>query len=188
MTIRYLSLVAGLLISSCDDTRHSHNSEKNNSERPNSSIDAGSNDTSQIRSIVAVDKFYEMKRPIFLELSNSKTPEAFLVAFNKVKKMHPDEQSFKVGCIFFYQFDNMMSGLENGFKPPFMDWMRLMGNDLGQIIDRLLGLPDEAKYNEVLVIFGAKFGHTFDEGLTRESARGILEGIRRKLKIFEQPH
>jgi hypothetical protein len=63
-----------------------------------------------------------------------------------------------------------------------------MGNDLGQIIDRLLGLPDEAKYNEVLVIFGAKFGHTFDEGLTRESARGILEGIRRKLKIFEQPH
>lgn len=183
--MHYYLFIFVFAISSCDSGKRgsSPNAEQPVSREAPSASDSVT--TRKIGSVVSVEKYYEMRRSEFLSMADAGSQEVFMEAYTKMRIRDPDEQSFRVGCIYFYQFDNMMSGLENGFKPPFQDWMRTMGKDLGRIIDRILELPDRPECNQVAILFAAKFGKTFEEGLTRESARRILTETREKLKAFD---
>lgn len=154
-------------------------------EVPSDDVKQSSIPNPKVGAVVTVESYYQKNRQKYLVLAEAKTADEFKKAFDSVLHLHArkDIPNFKLSCPYFYQFHEITKGIANQFQDLSQAWVKLMAQDLQQIIKNLLSLPSDDTVDFVIKIFACRFNKEHvEEFIPLDAARGILGDVERSIQ------
>lgn len=135
---------------------------------------------------LTVDEYYPRVRTKYLALAEAKSESEFKDAFQQILELHvkKDIANFKLSCLYFYQGEKLIAGINSDFDESNKPWVKTMGEDLHLILTNMLTLPASETVDLAMRIFACRLnGEMYEDYITADEAREFLVEFNEKLRI-----